>query len=228
MKIISICQPHFLPWIGYFLMLKKADEFIFLDDVQYNRRSWQNRVHIRASQNLNEKKFFSLSVKDNSRSKKINQIFLLEENLQEIKNQLFNSYKKSMNFEYMSIFLNNFFQKNISLNLSDLNILLIKDICKILKINFKYDLSSNLNLSQYKKEDLILNILKIKKAKVYLSNMGSKNYVHESFFERENIQVIYNVFTHPKYQQFNTKNFLPNLSIIDLLFNCKNPHKFFQ
>ena len=87
-----------------------------------------------------------------------------------------------MNFEYMSIFLNNFFQKNISLNLSDLNILLIKEICKILKINFKYDLSSNLNLSQYKKEDLILNILKIKKAKVYLSNMGSKNYVHESFF----------------------------------------------
>ena len=38
-------------------MLKKADEFIFLDDVQYNRRSWQNRVHIRASQNLNEKNF---------------------------------------------------------------------------------------------------------------------------------------------------------------------------
>ena len=228
MKIVSICQPHFFPWLGYFNMLYNCDEFIFLDNVQYNRRSWQNRVHIRASQNLNEKKFLSLSVKDNSRSKKINQIFLLEENLQEIKNQLFNSYKKSMNFEYMSIFLNNFFQKNISLNLSDLNILLIKDICKILKINFKYDLSSNLNLSQYKKEDLILNILKIKKAKVYLSNMGSKNYVHESFFEKENIQVIYNAFTHPKYQQFNTKNFLPNLSIIDLLFNCKNPHKFFQ
>ena len=38
-------------------MLKKADEFIFLDDVQYNRRSWQNRVHIRASQNLNERNF---------------------------------------------------------------------------------------------------------------------------------------------------------------------------
>ena len=69
-----------------------------------------------------------MSVKDNSRSKKINQIFLMEENLQEIKNQLFNSYNKSVNFEYMFIFLNNFFQKNISLNLSDLNILLIKDI----------------------------------------------------------------------------------------------------
>ena len=75
MKIVSICQPHFIPWIGYFLMLKKTDEFIFLDDVQYNRRSWQNRVHIRASQNLNEKKFLSLSVKDNSRSKKLIKFF---------------------------------------------------------------------------------------------------------------------------------------------------------
>lgn len=228
MKIISICQPHFLPWFGYFLMLKKADEFIFLDDVQYNRRSWQNRVHIRASQNIDEKKFLSLSVKDSSRSKKINQIFLMEKNLEEIKNQLFNSYKKAMNFEYMFFFLNNLFQKNISLNLSDLNILLIKEICKILKINFKYELSSNLNLSQFKKEDLILNILKTKEAKVYLSNEGSKNYVHESFFEKENIQVIYNEFSHPKYRQFNTKSFVPNLSIIDLLFNSKNPHKFFE
>ena len=111
----------------------------------------------------------------------------MEENLQEIKNQLFNSYNKALNFEYMFIFLNNFFQKNISLNLSDLNILLIKEICKILKINFQYELSSNLNLSEFKKEDLILNILKTKKAKVYLSNEGSKNYVHQSFFLRKKI-----------------------------------------
>ena len=67
--------------------------------------------------------------------------------------------------------------------------------------------------------------------KISEGNLGVslvKNYVHESFFEKENIQVIYNEFTHPKYQQFNTKRFLPNLSIIDLLFNSKNPHKFFE
>ena len=61
-----------------------------------------------------------------------------------------------------------------------------------------------------------------KKAKVYLSNEGSKNYIHEGFFEKENIQVIYNEFTHPEYQQFNAKSFLPNLSIIDLLFNIRD------
>ena len=56
MKTVSICQPHFIPWLGYFRMIKNSDKFIFLDDVQYNRRSWQNRVHIRSSINANDKK----------------------------------------------------------------------------------------------------------------------------------------------------------------------------
>ena len=47
MRIISICQPHFLPWAGYFWMLKKTDEFIFLDNVQFDKRSWQQRNYIK-------------------------------------------------------------------------------------------------------------------------------------------------------------------------------------
>ena len=228
MNTLSICQPHFIPWIGYFFMIKKSNKFIFLDDVQYNKRSWQNRTHIRSSSNLNEKKFFSLSVKDNSRSKNINQIFLMEKNLKEFQNQIINSYRKSKNFDFMFSFLENFFKNNISLNLSDFNILLIKEICKILKLELYSDKSSNLNLKNYKKEYLILQILKINKADIYLSNEGSKKYVNESFFEKENIKVVYNDFVHPTYNQIKSENFLSNLSIMDLLFNCKDPYKFFE
>jgi len=228
MNTLSICQPHFIPWIGYFFMIKKSNKFIFLDDVQYNKRSWQNRTHIRSSSNLNEKKFFSLSVKDNSRSKNINQIFLMEKNLKEFQNQIINSYRKSKNFDFMFSFLENLFKNNISLNLSDFNILLIKEICKILKLELYSDKSSNLNLKNYKKEYLILQILKINKADIYLSNEGSKKYVNESFFEKENIKVVYNDFVHPTYNQIKSENFLSNLSIMDLLFNCKDPYKFFE
>tara|TARA_A100000164_G_C21902195_1_gene771106 strand:+ start:944 stop:1630 length:687 start_codon:yes stop_codon:yes gene_type:complete len=227
MKIISICQPHFIPWVGYFFMIRKCNKFIFLDDVQYNRRSWQNRVHIRSSHNINEKKYLSLSVKDNTRSKNINQIFLLEENLEESINQIKNSYRTAINFDFTLNFLENFLKKNISLNLSEFNILLIKEICKILKIKINFGRSSDFNLSNYSKEQLILKILKKENAKIYLSNEGSKKYVHESFFERENLRVVYNDFIHPTYKQLNSKNFLPNLSVIDLLFNSKDPHKFF-
>ena len=176
----------------------------------------------------NEKKFLSLSVKDNSRSKKINEVFLMENNIIEFNNQIFNSYQKSKNFDFIVNFFQRFFEENISKNLSEFNILLINEICKILKIELKFEKSSNLDLVNYKKEHLILKILQYEKADIYLSNQGSKNYVEDSFFEKENIRVYYNEFIHPIYKQSDTNNFLPNLSIIDLLANCKDPHKFFQ
>ena len=37
----------FLPWIGYFSLIKKVDKFIFLDSVQFDKRSWQQRNKIR-------------------------------------------------------------------------------------------------------------------------------------------------------------------------------------
>ena len=37
----------FLPWLGYFYMIDKADEFVFLDNVQFDKRSWQQRNKIK-------------------------------------------------------------------------------------------------------------------------------------------------------------------------------------
>ena len=228
MNIISICQPHFIPWIGYFFMIKKSNRLIFLDDVQYNRRSWQNRVYIQAPPNESEKKLFSLSVKEYSRSKRINEIYLMKENILNFKNQIFNSYKTCKNFETIYNYLENLIENNIDLNLAEFNILFIKEICTVLKIHLNFEKSSNLNLSSYKKEYLILKILKTQKADIYLSNLGSRQYVHESFFERENVKVEYNKFIHPIYNQRNKKSFVPNLSIVDLLFNCEEPYKVFS
>ena len=51
---ISIMQPTYLPWSGYFSMIKNADIFVFLDDVQFDKRSWQQRNRIL----LNKKETF--------------------------------------------------------------------------------------------------------------------------------------------------------------------------
>ena len=47
MTKIAIMQPTFLPWLGYFSLIKKVDKFIFLDSVQFNKRSWQQRNKIK-------------------------------------------------------------------------------------------------------------------------------------------------------------------------------------
>ena len=47
MKQIVILQPSYLPWLGYFDQMVRADTFVFLDDVQFTRRDWRNRNKIR-------------------------------------------------------------------------------------------------------------------------------------------------------------------------------------
>ena len=44
--IVAIMQPTYLPWVGYFNLINKSEYFVFLDDVQFDKRSWQQRNKI--------------------------------------------------------------------------------------------------------------------------------------------------------------------------------------
>ena len=46
MTTVAIMQPTYLPWLGYFDLIDRASIFVFLDDVQFERRSWQQRNRI--------------------------------------------------------------------------------------------------------------------------------------------------------------------------------------
>jgi hypothetical protein len=45
----AILQPSYLPWSGFFDLIDRADVFIFLDDVAYDRHGWRNRTRIKTS-----------------------------------------------------------------------------------------------------------------------------------------------------------------------------------
>ena len=219
MKILSICQPHFFPWIGYFNMIENCDEFIFLDNVQYNRRSWQNRVYIMDSKKLN-KKWLTMPLRESSRKFKINEVFLSKNSLEIFKNQLFENYRDTKFFEdYFELF-SKILEKNIEKNLSEINICIIKEICKLLDINLTFKKCSQFSINK-KKEYLILSLLKISKSANYLANDGSTKYADASFFDKNKIKMRPHNFKHPFYFQSNLKshNFVKGLSILDLLFN---------
>ena len=66
--MIAISQPTYLPWIGYFGLIMNSDTFIFLDDVQFDKRSWQQRNKIKS--NIGEI-YISVPVKTKGKSKQL-------------------------------------------------------------------------------------------------------------------------------------------------------------
>lgn len=55
---LGIMQPYFMPYIGYFQLMKAVDKYVVYDDVNYIKGGWGNRNHIL----INGKKKCSLSL----------------------------------------------------------------------------------------------------------------------------------------------------------------------
>src|SRR5690606_20872075 len=68
---VAIMQPYFLPYIGYFQMIKAVDVFVFYDDVNYIKRGWINRNKILVNQ---EGQYLTIPLREASQNKKINEI----------------------------------------------------------------------------------------------------------------------------------------------------------
>ena len=49
MLTLAITQPTYLPWVGYFDLMNQCDVFIFLDNVQFEKRGWQQRNRIKTA-----------------------------------------------------------------------------------------------------------------------------------------------------------------------------------
>jgi hypothetical protein len=88
-----------------------------------------------------------------------------------------------------------------------------------LKIETKIIFSSQFNLSS-SKDNRILELCKIIKAKKYISPIGSKIYLKDGeIFNKNNIELEYIDYQHKVYKQKKIEKFVPRLSIIDAMFN---------
>ena len=51
-KTICINQSNYIPWRGYFDLIRKSDEFLIADSVQYTHKDWRNRNQIKTQSGL--------------------------------------------------------------------------------------------------------------------------------------------------------------------------------
>jgi len=214
MTTIAIHQPNYLPWIGYFHKIFKSDIFVFLDDVKYTNRDFINRNKIKTP---NGWMWLTVPVRSSSKLK-INQVRIDNSKKWRRKHwrSIKTSYGKSKFFSDFEEEFKKVYEKNWK-NLSNLNITLIKKICKILGFKIKFIKSSKLNTKE-KKDKRILEICKKLQADEYFSGGGAKDYLEKDFFYENNIKLTFQDFEYPEYEQ-RFDGFVPKLSFIDVLFN---------
>lgn len=217
--IIAIHQPNFLPWLGYFYKILNADIFVIIDNVQFVKNSICNRNKIK---DPNGNPFWITVPVRRSKGLMINfnelEINYAPNWQKKIIKQIESAYHKTLYFKsYFSEFEN--IIKEEYVNLAQLNIILIKQACSILQINTPIYISSETGIDFGKKNEMLVNITNYFEGTVYFSGRGAKKYNDEELFKKNNIELRYTDFQHPVYSQIGNK-FIPNLSIIDLLFNC--------
>jgi len=217
MLTATIMQPTYLPWLGYFDMMDRSDIFVLLDCVQFEKCSWQKRNKIKTAQGE-----LLLTVPVTSKGKSNQNICDVQI---DYSHNFINQHIKSIKYNYLkSPFYNNYkdrfsaILKNKYPLLCDLNIDLITWIKDCLGIKTKLIRASEISASG-KKVGLNINICKQLGVDSYISTVGSRTYIDKNNTFRDNgIKLMYHNYDHPVYSQ-RFGDFLPYLSIIDLLLN---------
>ena len=221
---VAIMQPTFLPWLGYFALIEKVDKFVFLDSVQFESRSWQQRNRIL----VNEKPHWITvpTVCPSGRSTLIRDVRV---NFEHYSGNRFESiirrnYSRCPGIKDLTSTFFGLILEPPEL-LSKFNVALIKLISNQIGIQTEFVKASNLE-AKGEKAELLLNICRELKASTYVSPPGSRNYLQNFDGFRDNsILLEYLDFTHPQYYQ-NTPEFISHLSIVDVICHTGNVKTF--
>lgn len=220
--IVSIMQPAYLPWLGYFDRIAKSDLHIVLDSVPLERSSrtrFTNRNKIRT---VNGWMWLTVPVVTAGKGQPIINTTEID-NAQNWQRKhwltIVHSYKSAPYFSRYKHFFEYFYNNNFKY----LGALLREGtdyLLESLNIRTPMHYSSETKVDG-QKSDLILNLCRYFGATKYLSGPFGRDYLDQKKFESARIEISFHDYRHPVYPQI-FKNFEPYMSVVDLLFNCGN------
>jgi len=214
--ICAVHQPNFFPYLGFFNKFKKADVFVLYDHAQYTKNDFHNRNRVK---NSGKARWLTIPVSVHLGQKIDEVIFVNQDFVEKHLQILKQSYSKAKYFNQVFPDIENLYRNIRSNKLVDFNNSILKMIFSKFDSSKKVILSSELNLDYNKKSTAALvDICKAVSADSYLSGTGAKEYLEEKLFINNNVVLLWQDFCHPLYEQLGDE-FLPNLSILDALFN---------
>jgi WbqC-like protein family len=217
MSTVAIMQPTYLPWLGYFALMDRVDTFVYLDSVQFVRRSWQQRNRIKSARG--EVMITIPVAKKGLREQKIAEVDILygPEFPHRHINILTESYRRAAFFDAYAPALYAMLQAGHR-KLADLTIAICEWLAQTFSITTRRIRATSMD-NAGSKADLLVHLCRQLDADRYISPTGSHEYLAGSdAFTNAGIELRYHAFEHPTYDQLYA-SFLPFMAAIDLLFN---------
>jgi hypothetical protein len=221
--IVSIHQPNYIPWLGYFYKIWASDAFVLHDNVEYTKQSFTKRVFIRKEPNTLSRVYLSVPLKKHSDFALIRELEIcnLQNWQQKHLNKIYYIYHKAPFFkQYYPIIQKTIESSQDLTHLADLNKFLIFNVLDILDIDKPIHISSQLPLKGFKADEYNAEIVKEVGGDAYMSGVGAKKYQAENTYSKQHISLIYNNIGQYLQQappQYPT-TFDAGLSILDALF----------
>jgi len=213
---VSIHQPHYLPWLRYFDKIARSDVFIVLDNIQYNKNGWQNRNRIKTAHGslLLTVPVFEHFAQPLDAVRINREIPWARKHLRSIEQ----AYHKAPFLSEHLEFLHDVYSRPWD-RLNELNSVMLDYFIAALGIRTRMVRASELEAPGTGTGRLV-NLIRAVGGTHYYSGAYAMNaYLDRSLFDRAGIEVEWQNWIAPSYSQLYGP-FIPDLSIIDLLFNC--------
>lgn len=220
--LVAIHQPNYFPWLGYLDRMAKADLFVILDHVQFERRNYQNRTSILLE---GEPRWLTVPVVQLSQKEKIidKGVDNSEGGSREWGPTHFKTlryaYRKAPYFELYAPKLQEILHARWD-KLVDLNLATLEFLREAFGIRTPLRRSSQMR-AEGARSELLLNICReVSPQSTFLGGLGgSRRYLDQAAFAQAGVGVQWQELKHPTYPQCGAGPFQPGLTSLDILFN---------
>ena len=213
----AIMQPTFLPWAGYFNLMAQVDDFVFLDDVQLDTRSWQTRNRLLMNGCV---QLISVPVRHSKQSQTIKETEVLDIDRwgKKLARGFKHSYGKHSHYTAACDVLD-LLTLQTEVKLSVLNETIIRYVAERLGITARLHRAGELGVTGIRSARLI-SLCEYFSAKEYLSPVGSADYLEDDDFAVNSRATLrFQEYCPQPYPQKGSREFVSHLSIVDVIAN---------
>ncbi len=213
-----ILQPSYIPWRGFFDLVRDADAFVFYDDVQYDKHGWRNRNRIKTPQGSQW-----LTIPVNAKGNVSKGLLVKDMHIAGTHDwakkhlaSLRQSYGRAPFFDAYFPLVEGLIAKTHEL-LADFTIETTIALAHALGIEHtRFVRSSELGIDGGKTERLV-RIMEHVGCDRYVSGPSARDYIEPALFETAGIALEYKAYAYPEYEQLHPP-FDPQVTVLDLLF----------